>query len=736
MTNHPPSPHSLTPAERDLRHLARLYGVIVEYRDVDSRPQRASEKALVRALQLLDCPIQNANQAAESIATRRTELWNMPLPPVVVAWDGELEIAVRLPASAAKGKARCRIELEEGEPIEWDADLAAAPATRAKKIDRTSYVVKRIRAPRELPSGYHRLRIELPANHSRTAARAPASLPRQRGEQSHEALVLSAPRVAYADEKTDGGDAWGVFLPLYALHSERSWGAGNLTDLERLIDWVSSLGGNLVATLPLLASEIEFRGDPSPYSPTSRLVWNELYVDIERATGIDDCAAAKKLVASRPFQRELGALRRSELVDYDRQWKLQQQVLELLADDFFERADVDRVEFDEFVKSHPRAVDYCRYKAVRQRNGAPWPIWPARLRKGDVREGDYVERTFRRYLFAQWQIHRQLHRLAEKARRDESLWYLDFPLGVNRFGFDTWRNSELFALDASGGAPPDAFFTKGQNWGFPPLHPRKLREDGYRYFIDCLRMHFEYARILRIDHVMGLHRLYWVPEGFPGRDGVYVRYHRDELFAVLSLESHRYKARIVGENLGTVPDAVNTAMEAHGLMGMYVLQFAANSTKRAIHPLPPENAIASLNTHDIAPFTTFWTGLDIDSRFDLDLLDEAEARDERDELARVRRAMAAFLKKKKLLGEDITDPRRVMQACQNLLASSPAKCVLLNLEDLWLETLPQNTPGTSFERPNWRRKARYALEDFSTFGPIVEMLKEIDRRRGGRMEAR
>ncbi|MEX0703593.1 MAG: 4-alpha-glucanotransferase [Planctomycetales bacterium] len=713
--NHPTTSQSTTARSRDLRGLARLYGVMAGYRDVDSRPQQASDKALLRALQLLGCPIQSVEQAAEMIAVRRKELWNTPLPPVVVAWDGELEIPLRLPASAAKGTARIRIEIEHGDSVAWDADLTDAPATRTRKVERTTYVVKRSRAPETLPGGYHRLRIAL-------------------GRKQHEALVISAPRVAYSDERTDGGDAWGVFLPLYALHSETSWGAGHLGDLERLIDWVSSLGGNLVATLPLLASELEFRGDPSPYSPTSRLVWNELYVDIERATGIDDCEATRKLMSSRAFRRELDALRRSELVEYDRQWQLQQQVLELLADFFFEsRAphSPDRAEFDAFVETHPRAVDYCRYKAVRQRQGTGWPDWPERLRNGDVGESDSDQHTFRRYLFVQWQIHRQLHRLAEKARRDESLWYLDFPLGVNRHGFDTWRNRELFALDASGGAPPDAFFTKGQNWGFPPLHPRRLRESGYRYIIDCLRHHFEYARILRIDHVMGLHRLYWVPEGFSGRDGVYVRYHRDELFAVLSLESHRYRARIVGENLGTVPDAVNAAMEEHGLLGMYVLQFAANSTKRAIHPPPPANVIASLNTHDIAPFTTFWTGLDIDSRFDLELLDENEARDERDELARIRRAMAAFLKRKKLLGEEVSDPRRVMRACLNLMASSRAKCVLVNLEDLWLETLPQNTPGTSFERPNWRRKARYAFEDFSQFRPIVEMLKEIDRRRGG-----
>ena len=219
-------------------------------------------------------------------------------------------------------------------------------------------------------------------------------------------------------------------------------------------------------------------------------------------------------------------------------------------------------------------------------------------------------------------IQQQVAALADKMRSGGLGLYLDLPLGVHRLGYDTWCYPDLFVSGASGGAPPDAVFTKGQDWGFPPLHPDHLRASGYQYFIAGLRSHLQRAGILRIDHVMGLHRLFWIPAGMSASSGVYVRYPADELYAVLCLESHRSRSLIVGENLGTVPARVNAAMRRHGVRGTYVVQYELQP--RSDRPLAPvhRQTVASVNTHDMPPLAAFWKGSELDDLHDLGLFDE------------------------------------------------------------------------------------------------------------------
>jgi 4-alpha-glucanotransferase len=196
--------------------------------------------------------------------------------------------------------------------------------------------------------------------------------------------------------------------------------------------------------------------------------------------------------------------------------------------------------------------DYAAFRAVVEKRRRPWPAWPKPLSSGTIAPADYDQDACVYHLYAQWLAEQQLAAFSSAARQRGPGLYLDFPLGVHRLGYDPWRYRGTFVTDASGGAPPDAVFTQGQNWAFPPLHPELIRAQGYRYLIECLRRQLAYATFLRIDHVMSLHRLYWIPNGWLARDGVYVRYRPDELYAILCLESHRHRASIVGENLGTV----------------------------------------------------------------------------------------------------------------------------------------------------------------------------------------
>jgi 4-alpha-glucanotransferase len=351
------------------------------------------------------------------------------------------------------------------------------------------------------------------------------------------------------------------------------------------------------------------------------------------------------------------------------------------------------------------------------------------MREGELRPGDYREAAKRYHLYAQFVAQEQMDALLQAGKRSGVHLYLDLPLGVNGAGYDTWREQKLFVLNASAGAPPDVFFTKGQNWGFAPLHPQRLREQGYRYVLDYLRFQMRHTDMLRIDHVMNLHRLYWIPKGASAADGAYVTYPADELYAIFCLESHRHRTMLVGENLGTVPPEVNAAMGRHRFRKMYVLQYELPPDAKHPPRLPPKRCVASVNTHDMPPFAAFWQGDDIGDRARLRLIRGKKRREQERERTKVKESLLKFLARRGLLQKEAHDAASVLNACLRWLVSSRAETALINLEDFWLEKRQQNVPGTSTERPNWRRKARYTFEEIKRMPRVGEMLRELLRSR-------
>ncbi|MGH2556632.1 MAG: 4-alpha-glucanotransferase, partial [Actinomycetota bacterium] len=381
--------------------------------------------------------------------------------------------------------------------------------------------------------------------------------------------------------------------------------------------------------------------------------------------------------------------------------------------------------------------DYASFRANCERRGASWWTWPPRERQGVLpKEGGHRE-AFRYHTFVQWLMAGQMDELGRRAARAGANLYFDFPLGVSPEGYDVWRERPAFALGAGTGAPPDSFFAGGQDWGFPPLHPERIRQQGYRYVIACLRHMLRHAGVLRIDHVMSLHRLYWVPRGLDARHGVYVRYRPEELYAILALESTRSQTVIVGEDLGTVPGSVRRAMRRHGVHRSFVLEMELKADpRRAINPAP-RSSLAALDTHDMPPFAGFWKDADVDYRIEQGWLDEAGARRERMQRRRVRDALVRYLRSEGWLprsprGKDGPRVGDVLEACLSHLAAGEADLLLVNLEDLWLEERPQNVPGTTDQYPNWRRAARYSFEQFRQMRRVTGTLKRVDqlRKRG------
>jgi 4-alpha-glucanotransferase len=673
----------------DLKTLARLYGVQTSYRDAMGNHVEARPESLLAVLQALGAPLEGPEDVPEALASRREELAERAIEPVIVAWDGRAPaIELRMGES---GSAACHLDLEGGERRGWVVELAPGrPLTLPES---------------PLPPGYHMLTVEA-------------------GGRTAESMVISAPTRAYTG---DGRPLWGVFLPLYALYTQRSWGAGDLSDLETLAEWTSGLGGGVVATLPLLAAFLDEPYEASPYAPASRLFWNEMYLDPRSLPEMEESNAARRLLESADFHREIEALRAMPRVDYPRLLALKRRVLEELAYRFFQKTGGKDDEFESFLSDKPHLSDYAAFRAVGDRRGEPWQSWPERLREGTLAHADYDEEDYRYHLWVQWAAERQMSALAAEARKRGPGLYLDLPLGVHGSSFDVWRERDLFALGASAGAPPDAFFTQGQNWGFPPLKPDALRETGYAHLIECLRHHLEHAGVLRIDHVMQLQRLFWIPDGMEASAGVYVSYPMEELFAVLALESHLHRSIVVGENLGTVAPEIGEAMERHEIQGMYVVQYELQPGSQGLRP-PPAKSVASLNTHDMPTFQSFWLGKDVDDLEALGFFTPEQAREEKER----RKALRAQLEAELPPEERRRSDGAVLRRLQEHLAASPARMVLVNLEDLWQETEPQNVPGTHTERPNWQRKARYSFEEFSRRPEVLELLKKVDELRRGR----
>lgn len=684
----------------DLLTLARLHGVQTSYHDALGNYVEATPESLLGVLRALQAPVDSFGDVAGALRERREELASRMAEPVVIAWDGHApSIDLRTSAGAngsGGGSLGWHLDLEGGERRAQVLDLDSLPRTE------TGW---RLSLPEPLPLGYHHLTVE-------------------HGGRSAETLVISAPSRCFAG---DGKPFWGVFLPLYALRTARSWGAGDFSDLETLADWTAGLGGGVVGTLPMLAAFLDEPCEPSPYAPASRLFWNELYLDPRRLPEFEDSPAARRLVESPDFLREVEALRAAPRVDYPRLMALKRRVLEELAQRCYSRGGARLEDLERFISGRPGLDEYAAFRAVGDRRGEPWQLWPGRLREGSLAPADYDEEDQRYYLYTQWVAEQQIQAMAKEARRRGPGLYLDLPLGVHGSSYDVWRDRDLFAEEVSAGAPPDSLFTKGQDWGFPPLQPERLRERGYDHLIDCLRHHLEHAGLLRIDHVMQLHRLFWIPRGLGAAGGVYVTYPAEELYAVLSLESHRHKAMIVGENLGTVPGEVYEAMDRREVLGMYVVQYELQPGSQGVRE-PPAKTAASLNTHDMPTFQAFLQAKDVDDLESLGFFTPDQARHEKERRGAIRWGMEEALPPEERGRSSVTEEAILRQRLDHL-ASSPARMVLVNLEDLWHETEPQNVPGTHLERPNWQRKARFSFEEFSTRADVVEPLKKIDELR-------
>lgn len=659
-----------------LRRLARLHGVLPHHRDGFREDRWPAAETLLAVLRSLGVEAGSSRDLPAAIRRAQLRRWTRLVEPVVVSWEGAAaSVSVRLPQERVGAQVQFGLREEGGTVREWSG-LAAGPCLRRLAgVHSRRFVACRFPLPDPLPIGYHRLQV--------CAA-----------GQAGEAVVIRAPRRAAGLPRT-----WGVFAPLYALHGGRSSGTATWADLGDAIEWVQGLGGGLVGTLPMLAAFLDEPFAPSPYTPASRYFWNEFYLDLP------------SLPEWRPSFGGLEDTATGRHVDYRASMRIKRSAIERAA------ANLDggrRAAFLERVASDAELRSYAGYRAGLERRAAR----PSRFDPADAR--------CRYHAYAQWAAAQQIEALAARASKGGAGLYLDLPLGVHPLGYDRWRHTELFAAQAAAGAPPDRFFSKGQNWGFAPLNPQAARSRGHDYFIRCVRHHMRQAGVLRLDHLMGLHRLYWIPEGLAGDQGAYVQYPAEELYAIVCLESRRHGTAVVGEDLGTVPASVRRRMAERGFRRTYVAQFELRPDSRAALRQPPQESVASVNTHDTAMFAAYWSGADIEDQAQLGLLTEPHAADLRRRRSALREALLAYLVRRGALTSPTADAGAVLRACCAELSQSNAECVIVSLEDLWGESEPQNTPGTDRERRNWTRRARLSLERIRTAPPVLAALRQVE----------
>ncbi len=712
----PPMEETRTAEHEALEELAGTHGIHTSYVDGLGRLARASPEALTAILRALGSPIETAADAPSTLRAEREARWARLIEPVLLCGETELlSFKMRLRGEEAEALASFQLE-----PF----DVVASPGTGARSfrtevstsslrrlegcsVEGVECLAVEIGLPWKLEPGYHRLVVEV-------------------GRRRTEATVIVAPSSAppWPHEKR----AWGLFLPLYSAWRMDGPEIGDYTMLGGLAAWAGAMGASFYGTLPLTAAFLGEPYDPSPYAPVSRLFLNELYVDPWAIPEIDLCpearAAAERSVEVHggdepPWARP---------VDYRRASDLKREILSCLASDLAGRSTSRAAAFREFVRSEPELQGYSRFRAATEHLGLPWRQWPAALREGAIGEEAAPAGAVLYHEYAQWVASGQMAEASRRALGAGACLYLDSPLGVHPEGYDAWRWRHLFAEGAGTGAPPDALFTGGQDWGFRPPHPERAKEDGYRYFAMGLRKAMAHAGLLRIDHVMSLRRLFWVPEGAAPTEGVYVNYPQAELFAVLCLEARRSGCVVVGEDLGTVPPEIREEMASRSLLGMHVLQIEIEWSGGNL-AAPPDPVMASLNTHDMPTFAAFLRGLDIEERHALGLLDESALHRERARRIEAVQSLRRTLRERGLLPEGEESETALLKACLQHLAGGASRLLQVNLEDLWLESRPQNVPGTSTERPNWTRRSHLAVEGITTSREAREILQGVNHER-------
>ena len=710
MTTHYQQQHDQTQhVERPmLRALADRKRIQASYVDQTGEKLRhTSDHTRVQLLAAMGIDASTEERAREALrALRRAERRRLIDPVRVVRQRSRslTRVTVRMPTiDADEARWTLVLRTEEGVRSHWSGTVQGG---RSRRLELSLPVVP--------PLGYHDLTITFEGDGRRRS-----------GTQR---LIVVPSRCMAPELRLRGRRGFGITANLYTVRSRANWGAGDLGDLVTLSEWLGHEGGAFVGVNPLHALRNEGY-DVSPYSPISRLFRNSIYLRVDDIPELAHDETARAMIAAPELQRELAELREASMLDYARVMALRAPVLERLHQTFERHELAARTErgraYESYVaREDPQLTQFATFMAIAEQEGPDARAWPESLRDPRspevARRREELQHRVGYHTWIQFELDRQLGNAAHHAAEAGLALglYQDLAVGSAPSGSDVWANPGLFRQGATVGAPPDMYSEEGQNWGLPAMDPFVLRETRYDYWIRLLRSGFRHTGALRIDHALGLFRMFWVPLGESARSGAYVTSFSEELFGIMALESMRHGAIVVGEDLGTVPPQVPKVLERWGVLGSKVVVFEGDFSTgrfRSAHAYP-RLALTTVNTHDLPPLVGWMRERDVTLRSELgDLSDEQQLSTARRARAADRGGVVELLIQEGLLprsAHDRLEPEALVQAIHAFVRRTPAALVGLSLDDLALESEPVNIPGVWQDRyPSWSRRMRVTLEE-------------------------
>lgn len=707
-----------------IEKLAELVGFHATYTNSFGEQVYAKDEARHSLLNAMGYDLSCDEKIATSITELEQKTWRNMLPPAHIAKleASQQQVTVSI-ANSALTELKWQISLESGENISETIPLTKLAVIESALFDGETFNKYALPLP-ALDQGYHQLTLNY-------------------GENKASCPLIYAPQTCYSPQEASSDKMWGYAAQLYSLTSADNLGMGDFGDLAKLVEKSAAQQASAIGLNPLHPLYQNNPAHRSPYSPTSRCFLNTLYIDVKQIPNFASCQAAQKRFNSEEVQNKIAYAKQTDLIDYPAVADIKFDIIELLYQDFITVKPNETAEFNDFIASQGEdllqlATFEALYEHFRKTdfNAYGWTNWPTAFQSPNSDEVKAFQQQhatrINYFCFVQWLAHRQLKSIANKTTElgmPIGL-YLDLAVGCDGSGVDVWSDKDVYVAGAAVGAPPDAMNTIGQDWGLTPINPVALQKQGYQPLVKALRSNMQYAGALRIDHILGLMRQYWVAPGMKADEGVYITFPLEDILRIIALESRRNNCVVIGEDLGTVPDGFGEIMARAGLLSYKVLFFERWDSGFFMRPeLYPAQSMVTVSTHDLPTLAGWWTGKDLEWRQKLSLYpNEVMGQNERNSRIEDRKLLLDALDdlnvidmSKAPLQAPAKMNRELSLGVQTYMAQAPSHIQLIPLEDA-LEMVEQvNIPGTIDEHPNWLQKLPVTLEEFDNTDSVTDL---------------
>ncbi len=743
-----------------INELADLCGIVPEYWDIFGNKHTVpieTQKAVLRTMKL---NLDSEENIRKEIVDLKTRPWNGFIEPVKVvsANNQPLTIPIYIPIEEGKESELSiswSFENESGQRDEFILEGNSITVSDQRRINGRRYIKTDLKDKGDRNIGYYTVS---------SLCKTPET------EISGKSRVIITPDTCRLPAELEHGKTWGLSVNLYSIRSFSNWGSGDFGDLKKLVEWISDLKGGFVGINPLHAIPNRKPFGISPYSPVSRLYKNFIYLDIENIPEVKELMAHEKGI-----QDSLNELRKEDLIDYEKVASLKEMLLRHSFEVFYEKLMLCNVipaeagihapslqkqgtiqeELDSCLRGNDRIEEFRRYiteegenleyfstyMALYREFGEGWHEWPEEYRNPssnaikEFRKANEKEMLF--YSYIQWLIDKQLEDISLQAERlGMSIGiYHDLAIGSIGGGSDAWNFQNIIADEIDLGAPPDDFNPTGQNWGFPPLVPERLKESGYEFFIQTIRKNMQHFGALRIDHALGMFRQFWIPKGMPASQGAYIKFPSEDLLRIIALESVRNKTMVIAEDLGTIGENVRETLSRFSMLSYRLLYFERNYPDPSFTPPEryPEMALCAVTTHDLPTIYGWWFGRDIEIKKRLNMYPDENAWQQHiNDREKDKKLLLEALKAQGILSpnSELQTPNLVTPdlclAIYEYLARTPCKLIAVSLDDAIGTLDQQNMPGITDSYPSWMQKTSMTLEQMISdkwFSDLAEMFK-------------